>query len=440
MSTPISFSGLASGLDTASMITKLVAAVKSSETQYTDQQSANSDQKSAVDALTSSVASLGTLADNLGLPSTLQLRTATASDSHVSVAVSGTATSTTHDLRVNNLASAQISSSNAFASDTAGIAGTGSVTLTTGTTTGTISYDATDSLTSIASKINDANLGATASVLFDGSQYRLMVASNATGTANAATFSETGGPLGLADPANIKIPAKDASLTVDGVQITRSTNVIADAIPGATLTLNSAQATADPDTNLTVSSDTTGLTAQLQSFVTSFNSIAGAISSQLTYNATATTQAPLFGDSTLRGLQTSMSELTSRQFGTNNLTDLGVSMDENGMLTLDTTALSTALTTNPNAISDMFVQGGLSAAVTSLTNLYSEPVDGVLVTKSSGLDDQNTLLQGEVDQIDDNATALQTRLQDQFNALETAMSKLQSQSSYITNMLSSTSS
>ena len=384
-------------------------------------------------------ASLGSLASDMALPSTLQLRTASSSDTHVSVAVSGTATPTVHDIRVNQLAAAQVSSSNTFASDTAGIAGAGTLAITTGATNATITWDATDTLSSIATKINNANVGANASVLFDGSQYRLMVASKTTGTANAASFVETGSTLGLADPANIKVPGKDAKLSIDGVDIVRSSNIIADALPGTTITASSVHAASDADSSVTVSNDTTALTAKLQSFITAFNSVAGAISGQLVYNASATTQSAMFGDSTLRGLQSSMSEFTSRTFGTMHLTDLGVSMDKDGLLSLDSAKLTTALQSNPDAITNLFVGGGLGTAMKSLSDLYSQPGDGVLVTKSAGMTDRNTLLQGQIDQIETNATALQTRLQTQFAALEQAMSLLNSQSSYITQMTSQTS-
>lgn len=437
--TAVSFSGLASGLDTSSLVTKLVAAEKSSENQYTSQQTTISNQKSIIDNMTSKVASLGSLARDMALPSTLQLRTASSSDSHVSIAVSGTATPTVHDIRVNQLASSQVASSNTYASDTAGIAGAGTLTLTTGTTSATVTFDATDTLSSIASKINDANAGATASVLFDGTQYRLMVSSKATGTANATTFAETGAALGLASPANLKVPAKDAKLSIDGVDIVRSSNIIADALAGTTITASSVHAATDADSSVTVSVDTTALTAKFQAFITAFNSVAGATSGQLTYNAAATTQSALFGDSTLRGLQSSMSAFTSRTFGTMNLTDLGVSMDKDGLLSLDSAKLTTALQANPDAITTLFVTGGLASAVKKMSDLYSEPGDGVLVVKSAGMTDRNSLLQDQIDQIEANADALQTRLEAQFNALETAMSLLQGQSSYITQMMAQTS-
>ena len=436
----VSFSGLASGLDSASLITKLVAAEKSGEDQYTRQQATTSNQKQIVDGLTSTIQSLGSLASDMALPSTLQLRTASSSDSHVSIAVSGSATATVHDIRVNQLASAQVSSSNTFASDTVGIAGAGTLAITTGSTNASITWDGTDTLSSIATKINNAGLGATASVLFDGSQYRLMVASKATGTAAAASFVETGSTLGLADPANIKVPAKDAKLSIDGVDIVRSKNIIDDALPGTTITANSMHATADADSQVTVANDTSALTAKVKAFVTAFNSVTGSLSGQLTYNASATTQSALFGDSTLRGLSSSMSALTSQTFGTMHLSDLGMSLDKDGLLSFDADKLTTALQKNPDAISTLFVTGGLGTAVKKLSDLYSEAGDGVLVGKSSGLLDRNKLLQASIDQIEDSANALQTRLHAQFSALEQAMSLLNSQSSYITQIMQSSSS
>jgi len=418
----------------------LVSAEKSSETQYTSQQTTISSQKSVVDALTSSVASLGSIADDLALPSTLQMRTASSSDTHVSVAASGTATSTVHAVRVNQIAAAQVAASNTYTGDTAGIAGTGSVKITSGATSATINYDSTDTLSSIATKINNANAGVSASVLFDGTNYRLMVASKATGTANAATFTETGSGLGVSNAANIKVPAKDAKLTIDGVDIVRSKNIIDDAVPGLTITANSIQAATDPDTSVTVANDSSSLTDKLNSFVSAFNSVAGSVASQLTYNASATTQSALFGDSTLRSLQGALNTFASQTFGTMHLDDLGLSLDKDGLMTLDSTKLTTALQSNPDAITSLFVTGGFAKAISGMSKMYSEAGDGILVTKSAGLTDRNKLLQDSIDQIEQNATALQTRLQDQFTQMEAALSSMQSQSSYISSMLSSSSS
>lgn len=435
----IAFSGLASGLDTSSIISSLVAAAEASEAPYQTQQSTLSDQQTAVQAISSSLSTLGTFAQSLELPSTSQLMAATASDSHLSVAVSGDAAAATHDMRVDQLATAQTVTSSTFSSDSAGVAGTGSVQISTGTgssaTTATVSWGSTDTLDSIAAKINSANAGVNASVLYDGTNYRLVVTSTQTGTANAATFTESGNALGLSNPSNVTIAAQDAKLSIDGVEVTRSSNVIDDALPGMTITLNSAQAATDPDTTVNVATDTNGVTSLLQSLVSNYNQVSGALAVQMTYNANATAQAPLFGDMTMRELQSSMEDIASQDFGGTNLTDLGITIDSDGNMTLDTDTLDAALSANPNVVSNLFTSQGFGTALYNMTDEYTDPENGILTAKEQSITDQNSDLTDEINQIQSNATAMQTTLQDEFNTLETTMSQLQSEGNYVTKML-----
>jgi flagellar hook-associated protein 2 len=437
----VAFSGLVSGLDTSSIISSLVSAAEASDSQYQAQQQTLASQQSAVEGISSSLSSLGTFAQSLELPSASQLMTATSSDAHISIAVSGDAVAGTHSMRVDQIATAQTTASNTYASDTAGIAGTGSVQISTGSgstaATATVNYGSTDTLDSIASKINSAGLGVSASVLFDGSSYRLIVASTQTGTANAATFSETGTALGLSNAANVTVPAADAKLNIDGIEVTRSSNIIDDALPGTTLTLNSAQAASDPNTAITVGTDTNGITSLLNTFVSNYNSVASALDVQMSYNSSSTTQSPLFGDSTMRQLQTSMESIASQNFGGTNLTDLGITIDENGNMSLDTTKLTTALQTNPNAATQLFATNGLATALYNMTNEYTDPQNGILSAKDASITTQTQQLQDEIDQINSNATALQTRLQNEFNQLETTMESLKSEGSAVSSMLSS---
>jgi flagellar hook-associated protein 2 len=263
----------------------------------------------------------------------------------------------------------------------------------------------------------------------------MVMTSQKTGTSNATTFADAGDGLDFSNTDNIKVPAKDAKLSIDGIEITRPSNVIDDALAGVTITANSAQAATDPDTQVGVSLDTTAAQSKLQAFVDSYNRINGAINNQLAYTGTTKGADTLFGDSTLAQLQSSLQGLVSQTFGSSSLLDLGVSVDKDGVMSLDADKFTTALSANPNALGDLFVTGGLSKTVTDLTNMYTEPTDGILTAKSTGLSDNSDDLQKQIDQINDNATALQSRLEDQFNALEETMSKLQSQASYVSKIL-----
>ena len=235
--TAVTFTGLSSGIDTASLVTQLVAAERAPANNLTGRQSDLATQKTIVGNLSSALAALGTAVRGLDLPGEVQPRKATASDGHVTAAASSGALATVHAVRVEQLARSQITSSRTFDSAGPGVLGDGSVTITTGTKTATISYTGADSLADIAARINGAGVAASASVLFDGTSYRLVVASTGTGTAAAAQFADDGDGLALSDPDNIKVHARDAKAEIDGVEVTRASNVIADAVPGVTFTL-----------------------------------------------------------------------------------------------------------------------------------------------------------------------------------------------------------
>jgi flagellar hook-associated protein 2 len=437
-STPtVSFSGLASGLNTSSLISQLVAAAKQPERQLLSEQSDLASKTSIVGGISSNLGALGDLVNGMSLDTDVQFRTVSTSDSHVSVAVSGTAGVQTHDIRVQQLASAQVTTSNAFASDAAGAAGSGSVTIQIGSGSAkTVSWTANDSLESIAQSITNANAGVSASVLFDGSSYRIVTSATKTGTANAPVFTDAGSPgLGLSAAANVKVAAKDAIVSVDGIAVTRPTNVLDDVLPGMTITATSAQAAGDPDTVVGVSVDHAAIANKLQTFVSAYNTVVSELHGQLDYTGSTAGTNTLFGDSTLESLEGAMSNIATGYFGSGTLADLGMTIDKTGRMSLDQTKLDAAIAADPNALSTLFVRGGLSHALTQLTNGYTEAGDGILTQQASGFTDQSKQLQTQITQIDDNASALQTQLQTQFNALETTMSQLNSQSSYISKIL-----
>lgn len=435
----VTFTGLASGIDSASLITQLVNAERAPVNAITQQQSDLNSQKTIVGNLSTALAALGTAMRGLALPSQVQPLTASSSDGHVTVAASSDALATVHNVFVKQLARSEVTSSREFTSAGAGVLGTGSVTITTGAKNAQINYSATDSLADIAARINDADLDASASVLFDGSKYRLMVASTGTGTAAAASFVDSGDSLALSDPQNIKVEAKDAIATIDGVEVTRASNVIDDAVTGLTFTLVSPHALTDNGATVNVTLDTAGLKSKLASVVSAYNSVNSALHAQLDYTGTQKGTDTLFGDFTLRQLQGALGNVMTAGYGSDPLAPqtlgaVGLTRARDGTLTLDDAKLTAALAKNPNAIGNLFVTSGFATAMTTLTDGYSQS-DGLLAAKSQSLSDRSRALQTQADRINARADALQTQLQAQFTALETAMSQLKSQSSQLTSIL-----
>lgn len=433
--TAVTFGGLASGLDTSSLIDKLVAAERSSANLLTTKQTNLNTQKSIVSSLASAVAALGTAARGLDIDSELGPRTATSSDGHVTVAVSASATTGSHDVRVKQLATSQVQASSTYATNVAGVAGAGTLKISIGGTEKTLSYGPTDSLDTIAATINNANAGVSASVLFDGASYRLVVNAKATGTANAATFTETGTGLGLSDVANQKIAAKNSIVSIDGIDVTRPSNLVSDALPGVTMTLKSVTPDADASGQLAIVLDTDALKTKIQAVVTAYNSVNSALHVQLDYTGTTKGQNTLFGDTTLRQLQNSLGTLMSNSYGSQTLSQLGISRDKTGAMTLDTSKLTEALAADPDVARSLFVSNGFAKAVSTLTDSYTTTSTGILAAKTSSLASRYADLQKQIDRVNTNADALQTRLQRQFAALEQAMSSMQSQSSYLTSAL-----
>ncbi|TMQ11324.1 MAG: hypothetical protein E6J91_23425, partial [Deltaproteobacteria bacterium] len=333
-------------------------------------------------------------------------------------------------VRVEQLARSQITSSRTFDSAGPGVLGDGSVTITTGTKTASISYTGADSLADIAARINGAGVAASASVLFDGTSYRLVVASTGTGTAAAAQFADDGDGLALSDPDNIKVHARDAKAEIDGVEVTRASNVIADAVPGVTFTLVSPHAAADASSSVSVALDTDGLHGKLAAIVSAYNTVNAALHAQLDYTGTQKGTNTLFGDATLRQLQGALGSIMTSSYG-----PAASDASEAGALTLDDTKLSAALAADPDALGALFVTGGFAAAMTAMTDAYTRGGDGILAGKTAGLTARSTALQGTIDQINTRADALKTQLETQFTALETAMSQLKSQSSYLSSIL-----
>jgi flagellar capping protein FliD len=165
------------------------------------------------------------------------------------------------------------------------------------------------------------------------------------------------GPITTIYTATIQAGA-DASFTLDGVAVTRSSNTVDDLITGVTLNLKAAA----PDTTVTVKVDRDydQIKDQITEFVTAYNDLLDTINGQLTYDAaTQTPGGPLFGDSTLRALRTGLIDtIVSPVPGLNQdfsaLGQVGINLDNNGKLTVNDGTLQGFLETNFEDVKNLF--------------------------------------------------------------------------------------
>lgn len=433
----ITFSGLASGLDTGAIIDQLVSLERQQANDFEARKSQEQRAKAAVSDLAGQLSSLKSAAEDLDAASEIGATQGSSSDDAlIGVTTSNAAVPGTYSMTVNALARTESTASDVLA-DTNGPGVAGTIDITVGTEAAVqVSYAAGSSLYDVAGLINDSGANVQASVLDlgGGAGYRLVVTSNASGTAGALTFAETGGNLGLTNPANEVVPAQDAQVTMNGVTVTRSNNTISDLLPGVTLTLKGETGT-NPATQIVVERDAEATEEQIQGLVDAYNEIVDNLNSQLSFNGVDGAQGPLFADSTLQRLQRDLGSMVTKSHahngGTVSIGAVGIDLDRSGRLSINSADVTSMLENDPEALKNLLIgedgQSGLIGDLDALVETYTRAGDGIFEIKKDGLDDRIDGYQDVIDSINDRADNLAVTLGRQFSALERTMIELQSQ-------------
>src|SRR5208283_4736842 len=189
-------------------------------------------------------------------------------------------------------------------------------------------------------------------------------------------------------------------------------------ITGVTLNLLSS----DPgvQVSLAVSPDTSQVASALQQFVTDYNTVVSDLSAQFTFSGTS--EGVLASVSAVRNLQSDVlgaldytATSTSGSTTVPNLTSLGISVDNNGNLSLDTSTLDSALQNNFSDVQNFFQGSALNGFANSmdqqLTSFIS-PANGAFTVDLQSMNSQITSLQTDISDFETNYIApLRTQLQ-----------------------------
>ncbi len=449
MTTPLtSFSGLATGLDTDAIVSSLVAVAALPIRRLEQQQADNSSIRFRLDTIRQRLDTLKSSLEELDSRSEVLATGTTSSDESVlSVSATGGASLGTYDVTVTNLATAERTYSNAFADiDGAGLFGTGTLTIQVGSGDAVdVTVDGTTTLNTLATAINDAGAGVNAAVIFDGTNFRLQVAGEATGLENAITFTESGGlSLGLDDPANEVVAADDARFTIDTLAMTRPTNQVVSAIPGVSLDLQDVGSS-----TVRVDRDPEALLAKVRDVVDAYNTVTNGINAEFVFTGAARTGDSLNGDSTLRGLQSQLgfdavqpfAGVPSGDFAT--LAELGITSTQTGALELDESIFTAALDADPEAVVQLFV-GDADAGIEGIVERFSRTVDlytdvdtGLLTTRVDALEEENRDIDDRIRSRQDRVDQFEANIRRQFVNLETTVAGLQAQGDQLTSILAS---
>lgn len=457
--------GIATGLDTNSIIDQLLAIDRQPETLLTQQSTVETARQAALKAIQTSMQSLQTAAQAMRDPSVwANSQTVTSSNpTAVSAVLTGGAAAGGFQIGVQRLASAdQVTQSTTLAAangdDVLHVqVGAGAVT--------DISVSAGDTLATIASKINASS---TSQVYASVVNNKLVLSGQVTGAANtiAVTSDSTlASDLGMTET----LTAKDAQYTINGQTMTSATNTVSNGLAGVTLTLNGTTAS---DASLVVTApapNTSTITNAIQGFVTAYNSTVDLIYKYTNDPKVANPQSDadreagmLQGDPQLLSILSNLrSAVTTTMSGaTGGLSYLGniglstgaavgsgtISQDSlEGKLTLDTTKLQSALASNFSGVKALFSNAtgsfgseGLSQRMDDIIN----PQTSATGALSGRITSEASLIQSYSQQIADieqRVTLHEAALRAQFTAMESAVAQLQSSSSALSSSTSSSS-
>jgi len=416
------FSGKSTGIDVSSVVDELMQVEDAPETQMQQEQSSISSQITALTSLSSDLTSLANSISSLqDFDGALSQLTTGSSDSNiVSAAADNTASAGTHTVVVSHLASTSSSYSNYIPSGSS-LAGAeidvafGPANDPTGQATIDIPSTAT-TLQEAADSINQGSYGVTASVVTDSVGSRLVLTSNTSGAAGNLTVSSSATNFTTA-------AGVDAQLTVDGVPVDSGSNTVTGAIPGVTLSLGAA----DPNTSVLISvePDATQAATAVQDFVTAYNTVVGDINSQYTLNSSGN-EGVLAGDGMLQTLQSSLLNMISTaasgagQF--TSLQSLGIEMQDDGTLQVDTSTLSNALSNDYSDVQNFFQStSGWGQIANTEMNQLTDPVNGPIAADISGLNQTSDDLTSQIQDFQANMTQVQQQLTNEYDNLNTLL-------------------
>lgn len=423
------FGASSAGIDVNSAVSASLSAAEQPEVLWEQQEATLQSQQSALTSLQSNAETLDT--DMQSLNSLLgplnAVQVASSNSSIVSAAASSGTAAATHVIEVNSLAATDTWASGTVASASTDLAA-GSFTITgaDGTQTTISTGTGTSTLSDVASTINADNLGVSASVVTDANGARLEIVSNTSGS--AANFSVgAGGGLTFSEVT----PGANASYSVDGLTLSSSSNTVTGAVPG--VTLNLLNASPNTPVTLTVTPDTSQATTAINQFVTDYNTLINAVNSQ--FADTGSGEGVLATDPTVRNLQSELLSAlgytyvpASGSTAVSNLSSLGISVNKDGTLSLDSSTLNNALENHYGDVQSFF-QGsalnGFANAMDQQLSNFSNPADGAFTVDLSSMSTQMTGLQTNITNFTTNVIdPLQTQLNNEYSQAEILLQQL----------------
>ncbi|ROP66945.1 flagellar filament capping protein FliD [Curtobacterium sp. PhB115] len=456
----LAIDGLVSGLKTTDLINSLMSVEGVPQTLLKNKLTSTNSFISSLQTINGLVQTLATKAAAAAKATSLDVFTATSSAPSVTVATGTNASVGSLTFTVGSTASAQVGVTAAMSTWSADAS---PVTIVGADGTTTTVTPTSGSLDDTVSAINKSGAGVTATKVSAGTDadgtklYRLQLTSAKTGADGAfQVYRGTGADVTAGTATNVLsqigaavvTQASDASVTLwagtaAAQTVTSATNTFTDLVPGLSVTVS--KATTDPVT-VTTAQDTTKAQAVASGLVDALNAVSAyygtntAVTSttSATTGTTTTTAGVLSGDATTRDVVQRLASTMSAPVGGKSPSSIGIVITKDGDFTFDADAFQKALTTDPEGTQAMLA--GVAANVGASATAASDKYNGSITTSITGQQSVAKDLNTQIDSWTDRLTMRRAALQTLYSSLETSLSKLQSQSSWLASQLATTSS
>jgi len=339
--------------------------------------------------------------------------------------------------------------------DTAlGLTGSFQIDVEGGTGTGEITVDETTTLNDIKSQIDALGGDLSASVTDEGNGY-FSLSINSSTAGSDVKLSNTGTENILADLAfgnrsyqNELQTAEDANIDINGITgITSSTNTFSEAVEGVTFNI-STDAEIDSTATISVAKDTGKAADAVQAFVDQYNSVMSFLDGKTDYDEETEKGAVLQGDSTAMRLQTRLRSLVSSKIKDTGdfktLTSVGIEIDRDGVMSFDKTKFTEALEQSPEEVMSIFngeseTDGfdGMAVRMDSYLDQLMQSNTGLIPRRLDFYDTRIESLNDDIEDVERKVEMTRARYVEQFAAMESAISEMNQQMSWMQSQISS---
>ncbi|SNR42451.1 flagellar filament capping protein FliD [Blastococcus mobilis] len=445
--------GLVSGMDTGALVSQLMQVEAAPQTALKAKLSATQTTATAYRTVNTALQALTTAADTVLKPETWTSTKGTSSTGSVTVAAATGAATGSLTFTVTSVASTHSTVSTTRWASTTTAANLTDIevrSLDGATSKGTIALDGTESLDQVAAKVNGSKLGLTAAVVQTGTNvFALQISADASGK-NAA-FS-----LGGTESFKAASVGRDAELkigtTADAYVVTSSTNVFQGVLAGTTITVSKEETA---PVTVSVVSDPDAVTTKVSALVDAVNSALDTIKKQT--NNTPGSTAALRGEYAVTQISGQLLEALSKAVGADSPARIGFELTRDGKLTFTKDKFTAALKDDP-ALAQTLMAGtpasngpdgvvgggddvaavpGIAERLRTAAKTASDATTGTLTSLATGQDSMGREIQDRIAAWDVRLAKRKQMLTRQFTAMETALSSLQNQSSWLAGQLNS---